>query len=46
LRKKLRKRIEAYLRDVKRLNAYEVDRCLDFAARGVTVELDRALKPG
>lgn len=46
LRKKLRKGIEAYLRDVKRLNAYEVDRCLDFAARGVTVELDRALKPG
>ena len=46
LRKKLRKRIEAYLRDVKRLNAYEVDRCLDFAARGVTVTLDRALKPG
>jgi RNA polymerase sigma-70 factor len=45
LRKKLRKRIEAYLRDVKRLTAYEIDCCLDFASRGVTVELDRALKP-
>jgi RNA polymerase sigma-70 factor len=45
LRQKLRKRIEAYLRDVKRLTAYEVDRCLDFAARGVGVNLNRALKP-
>jgi RNA polymerase sigma-70 factor len=45
LRQKLRKRIEAYLRDVKRLTAYEIDRCLDFASRGVAVELNRALKP-
>jgi RNA polymerase sigma factor (sigma-70 family) len=45
LRKKLRKRIEGYLRKVKKLSAYEVDRCLDFGSRGVAVELDRALKP-
>ena len=45
LRKKLRKRIEGYLREVKRLTAYEIDRCLDFASRGVTVQLDHALKP-
>jgi RNA polymerase sigma-70 factor len=45
VRQKLRKRIEAYLRDVKRLTAYEIDRCLDFASRGVAVELNRALKP-
>jgi RNA polymerase sigma-70 factor len=45
LRQKLRKRIEAYLRDVKRLTAFEVDRCLDFASRGVAVNLNRALKP-
>jgi RNA polymerase sigma-70 factor (ECF subfamily) len=45
LHQKLRKRIEAYLRDVKRLTAYEIDRCLDFASRGVAVELNRALKP-
>jgi RNA polymerase sigma-70 factor (ECF subfamily) len=45
LRQKLRKRIEAYLRDVKRLTAYEIDRCLDFASRGVGVNLNRALKP-
>jgi RNA polymerase sigma-70 factor len=45
LRKKLRKRIEAYLRDVKRLTAYEIDRCLDFASRGVGLNLNRALKP-
>jgi RNA polymerase sigma-70 factor len=45
LRKKLRKRIEGYLRSVKKLSAYEIDRCLDFDSRGVTVELDRALKP-
>jgi len=44
LRKKLRKRIEGYLRNVKKLSAYEIDRCLDFASRGVTVELDQALK--
>jgi RNA polymerase sigma-70 factor len=45
LRAKLRKRIEGYLQKVRRLSAYEVDRCLDFAARGVSVELERILKP-
>ncbi len=44
-RKKLRKRIESYLRRVRKLSAFEVDRCLDFASRGVTVDLGRALKP-
>lgn len=45
LRKKLRKRIEGYLRNVRKLSAFEVDRCLDFASRGVTVKLERVLKP-
>ncbi len=45
LRKKLRKRIESYLRKVRKLSAFEVDRCLDFAVRGVGVDLDRLLKP-
>lgn len=45
LRKKLRKRIENHLRRVSKLSAFEVDRCLDFAARGVTVSLERALRP-
>ena len=45
LRKKLRKRIEGYLRKVRKLSAFEVDRCLDFAVRGVGVDLDRILKP-
>lgn len=45
LRGKLRQRIENHLRKVKKLSAFEVDRCLDFAARGVTVELERILKP-
>jgi len=44
LRKKLQKRIAGYLRNVKKLSAYDVDRCLDFASRGVAVELDKALK--
>ncbi len=44
LRKKLRKRIEGHLRNVKKLSAYEVDRCLDFASRGVMVKLEKALK--
>ncbi len=44
LRKRLRKRIESYLRRVGKLSAYEVDRCLDFASRGVTMDLERALK--
>lgn len=45
LRKKLRKHIEVYLRRVKKLGAYDVDRCLDFASRGVAVDLEKALKP-
>lgn len=45
LRKKLRKRLEGYLRSVRNLSAYEVDRCLDFAVRGLGVDLDRVLKP-
>ncbi len=44
VRKKMRKQIENYLRKVKKLPAYDVDRCFDFAARGVTVELDKELK--
>jgi RNA polymerase sigma-70 factor len=45
LRKKLRKRIEGYLRKVRKLSAFEVDRCLDFAVRGVGVDLAGILKP-
>ncbi|MFB3923644.1 MAG: RNA polymerase sigma factor [Terriglobia bacterium] len=44
LRKKIRKRLEAYLRRTKKLPAYDVDRCFDFAARGVSIDLDQALK--
>jgi RNA polymerase sigma-70 factor, ECF subfamily len=44
LRKKLRKRIENHLRRVEKLTALEVDRCLDFASRGVLVNLDKVLK--
>jgi RNA polymerase sigma-70 factor (ECF subfamily) len=43
LRQRLRKLIEAYLRKIKQLSAYDLDRCLDFAARGVTVDLEKAL---
>ena len=45
LRGKLRKRIENHLRKFRKLSAFEVDRCLDFASRGVMVELERILKP-
>ena len=45
LRKKLRKRIERHLRTVRKLSAYEMDRCLDFATRGVTVDLEKVLRP-
>lgn len=45
VRKKMRKRIEIYLRKVKKLPAYDVDRCFDFAARGATVDLEKELKP-
>ncbi len=44
LRARLRKRIEGYLRRVKKLGAFEIDRCLDFASRGVGVKLERALR--
>jgi RNA polymerase sigma-70 factor len=44
LRKKLRKRIETHLRKVGRLSAFEIDRCLDFAARGVNINLERVLR--
>ncbi len=43
-RKRLRRRIEGHLRKVRKLSAFEIDRCLDFAARGVAVNLERALK--
>ena len=45
LRKKLRKRIEAFLRSAKKLSAFEIDRCLDSASRGVSVNLEKVLKP-
>jgi RNA polymerase sigma-70 factor len=44
LRKRLRARIENHLRRVKKLNAIEVEQCLDFASRGVMVKLEKALK--
>jgi len=44
LRKKMRKKIEDYLRKVKKLNAYEVDRCLNFESRGVLLNLEKELK--
>lgn len=44
LRKKLRRRIETHLRKVQKLSAFEIDRCLDFASRGVMVKLEKALK--
>lgn len=44
-RKKLRKRIEAFLRKERKLSAFEVDRCLDFAARGALMDMERALRP-
>ena len=44
LRKRLRLRIENHLRDVKKLSAFEVEQCLDFASRGVSVKLEKALR--
>ena len=44
-RKKLRKRIEAFLRKERKLSAFEVDRCLDFATRGALMDMERALRP-
>ena len=44
LRKKLRRRIENYLTQVKKLAAFEMDRRLDFASRGALVKLEKVLK--
>jgi RNA polymerase sigma-70 factor len=44
LRKRLRVRIENHLRKVRKLSAFDVERCLDFASRGATVKLEKALK--
>jgi len=33
------------LRKVRKLSAFEVDRCLDFAARGVLMNMEGVLKP-
>jgi len=46
VRKKMRKRIETYLRKAKKLSAYDVDRCFDFASRGISVDLEKELKSG
>jgi len=46
LRKKLRKRIEDYLRKIKKLSAYEMERCLSFESRGALFRLDKELKSG
>jgi len=43
-RKKLRKRIEVFLRQESKLSAFEVDRCLDFAARGALMDMEKALR--
>lgn len=45
VRKKLRKRIEAYLKNVSKLSSFDLDRCLDFASRGAILNLERVLKP-
>jgi RNA polymerase sigma-70 factor len=44
LRKRLRVRIENHLRMVRKLSALEVEQCLDFASRGITVKLEKALR--
>jgi RNA polymerase sigma-70 factor len=44
IRKRLRARIENHLRKVKKLSALEVEQCLDFASRGVSVKLEKVLK--
>ncbi|MGA2630065.1 MAG: sigma-70 family RNA polymerase sigma factor [Terriglobia bacterium] len=44
LRKKMRKRIEDYLRKTKKLSAYEIERCLNFDSRGALFNLDKELK--
>ena len=44
LRKKRRKKIEEYLRKIKKLSALDVERCLSFEARGALFQLDKELK--
>lgn len=44
IRKKLRRRIEDYLRKTKKLSALDVERCLSFEARGAMFQLDKELK--
>jgi RNA polymerase sigma-70 factor len=44
LRKKMRKKIEEYLRKVIKLSALDVERCLNFEARGALLDLDKELK--
>jgi RNA polymerase sigma-70 factor len=44
LRTKMRKRIEEYLRKVKKLSALDLERCLSFEARGALFQLDKELK--
>ena len=44
VRKKLRKRIEVYLQNVRKLSAIEMDQCMDFASRGAIMNMERVLK--
>jgi RNA polymerase sigma factor (sigma-70 family) len=44
LRKRIRKKIEEYLRKIKNLSALDVERCLNFEARGALFQLDKDLK--
>jgi RNA polymerase sigma-70 factor, ECF subfamily len=45
LTRKLRRRIEGQLKRVGHLTSYEIERCLDFAARGAELNLEKVLKP-
>ena len=40
----MRKKIEGFLRKVKKLSAYEVDKCLSYEAREALFQLDKELK--
>lgn len=44
LKKKMRKKIEDYLRKIKKLSGYEIERCLSFESRGAMYSLDEELK--
>ncbi len=44
LRKKMRRKIEEYLRKIKKLTAYEVEQCLTYESRGALFQLDKELK--